>query len=585
MNKFERMAVVVLFAALIGWTFFAKKPTRQAPTQSVPDTAGQLDTGQEETTPKVMPDTMGEATGKSAATDEPETEEKQEAVPEKPEQIVMLTNDVVRVAISSWGGAVKSVELSEYRAELDKNSPPLQLDFSSAPALSLKGVKGLGASTDFDIELSHDDSSVKITRTTPEGLVFERTITATNGYNLTVTDTLLNKDETIRVVPDYAVVLGPMQNVQSSSKMRGGATLGVDALVAGPEGDVTHWEKKIPKELFGVQGGCSKPNVFGMPMKASKRLGTSLTWVAAKNKFFVEILEPEGGCIDATLHAARDSAASNTFSIANASADLHFSEKALEPGEAYTRRMAYYVGPKKYWLLRGLGNSKAEVMQFGFFRPVCKILLPLLNAIHSVLPNYGVAIILLTIIVKIVFWPVTHKGTESMKKMQTIQPEVKQLREKYKDNPKKLQQEQMLLYKKHGVNPLAGCLPMVIQIPVFIALFTVLRSAVELRFAPFLWIRDLSEPEGLFAGMIPVVGSLNILPLLMAGTMVLQQRLTPSAGDPQQQKMMMFMPVMMLFIFYSMPSALVLYWTVSQGLSILQLVMQQRKSEDGKTAR
>jgi len=138
----------------------------------------------------------------------------------------------------------------------------------------------------------------------------------------------------------------------------------------------------------------------------------------------------------------------------------------------------------------------------------------------------------------------------------------------------------MQLYRENGVNPVAGCIPMVIQMPVFIALFTVLRSAVELRFQSFLWITDLCEPEGLLAGVIPFPASgLNILPIVMTGTMVLQQKLTPAAGDPQQQKMMQFMPLMMLFIFYNMASALVLYWSVSQALSILQLYTQQRKDK------
>jgi YidC/Oxa1 family membrane protein insertase len=164
--------------------------------------------------------------------------------------------------------------------------------------------------------------------------------------------------------------------------------------------------------------------------------------------------------------------------------------------------------------------------------------------------------------------------------MQTIQPLVAELREKYKNDPKRMQQEQMALYREHGVNPMASCLPMLVQLPVFIALFTVLRSAVELRFAPFLWIADLSEPEGLFAGVLPFpAGGLNILPILMTLTMVLQQRLTPTGGDPQQQKMMMIMPVVMLFILYNMPSALVLYWTVSQSLSIAQLVWQKKGKE------
>jgi YidC/Oxa1 family membrane protein insertase len=141
-----------------------------------------------------------------------------------------------------------------------------------------------------------------------------------------------------------------------------------------------------------------------------------------------------------------------------------------------------------------------------------------------------------------------------------------------------MQQETMKFYKENKVNPMGGCLPMLIQIPVFIALFVVLRSAIELRFSKFLWIRDLSEPENLFAGLIPVVGSLNILPLLMSATMVWQQKLTPSAGDPQQQKMMaIMMPIMMLFFFYTMPSGLVLYWTTSNLIMIIQMMIKKQK--------
>jgi YidC/Oxa1 family membrane protein insertase len=163
-----------------------------------------------------------------------------------------------------------------------------------------------------------------------------------------------------------------------------------------------------------------------------------------------------------------------------------------------------------------------------------------------------------------------------MKKMQELQPKMKEIQAKYKDNPQRMQQETFALYREHKVNPLSSCLPMLVQIPVFIALFNVLRAAVELRYAPFLWIGDLSEPEALFASWFPF-GGLNILPVLMAVTTGLQSALTPSTGDKQQQKMMMFMmPAMMLFMFYNFASALSLYWTVSQGLSILQMWMIRR---------
>ncbi|MBR4613233.1 MAG: membrane protein insertase YidC, partial [Kiritimatiellae bacterium] len=204
--------------------------------------------------------------------------------------------------------------------------------------------------------------------------------------------------------------------------------------------------------------------------------------------------------------------------------------------------------------------------------------IPILNGLNAVFHNYGVAIIVLTIMVRLIFWPLTRKSNESMKKMGAIQPQLKAIQEKFKGDPQKLQQETMRLYRENHVNPMSSCLPMLIQIPVFIALFVVLRTATELRFAPFLWIRDLSEPENLLAGVIQGVPPLNILPFLMAGTMFLQSKLTPSMGDPAQQKMMMWMmPLMMFFMFYSMPSALLLYWTVSQFLAIVQL-MRQRKA-------
>jgi YidC/Oxa1 family membrane protein insertase len=226
--------------------------------------------------------------------------------------------------------------------------------------------------------------------------------------------------------------------------------------------------------------------------------------------------------------------------------------------------------------LRTLGLHQEDVMEFGMWSPVCKFLLIVLNTTYNLIPNYGVAIILLTILIRIIFWPLTHKSTESMKKMQALQPLMTELKAKHKDNPRKMQEETMALYRKHKVNPVSGCLPMVIQIPVFIALFVVLRSAIEMRFAPFLWVQDLSAPERLFADILPI--PLNILPIFMAVTQAWQQVLMPTA-DPNQQKIMLFfMPVMMLVMFYMMPSALVLYWSANQCIVILQQLIQKKKT-------
>jgi YidC/Oxa1 family membrane protein insertase len=204
---------------------------------------------------------------------------------------------------------------------------------------------------------------------------------------------------------------------------------------------------------------------------------------------------------------------------------------------------------------------------------LAKFMLVALIMLKSFCGSYGWSIIVLTIIVRVVFWPVTQKANNSMKKMQKLQPKVAEIKEKFKDNPQQMNAKVMELYKIEKVNPLGGCLPILLQIPVFFALYATLDGAVELRQVSFLWAADLSRPD-----TIAVIFGvpLNPLVLVMTALMVLQQKMTPAPADPMQQKMMMFMPVVMLFVLYSLPSGLTLYWTVSQVFSILQLYMTQK---------
>jgi YidC/Oxa1 family membrane protein insertase len=383
-----------------------------------------------------------------------------------------------------------------------------------------------------------------------------------------------------------------MRNLEGEIPTSGLASLGVDTLSPGGEG-VKYWGAKIPKEFDVAR---EKKGLPKLPMDLNWPIDRPVDWVAVKNKYFAQILTPDGGGEKVVVHAARMAlpaeAADPTFKPKNAivreiSASLLLPELYLGAGEVFTRAIQYYVGPKKYLELSKNGLHQVDVMEFGMWAPVGKLLLKIMNGIHDYLwpHNYGIAIILLTILVRIVFWPVTRKSTESMKKMQEIQPLVKAVQAKHKDNMQKQQQEIMALYKEHKVNPLGGCLPMLIQIPVFIALFVVLRSAIELRFAHFLWIGDLSQPENLLKGMLPFGLSLNLLPILMAATMAWQQRLTPSASaDPNQQKIMMFMPIMMLVMFYTFASGLALYWTTQNVLMIVQQLMMMRKKKAASAA-
>lgn len=584
MNKTERIAVAVLIGLLIAWSYFGRSLMPSPPPAVPAETADGETTLDGTAAPAAHDLPAGEAPvpaisapgTRTAPVSLPSSEEAMPVVRTSEAFVVEVTNAVMRLRFTSWGGGLASASLNDFRSTIEADSEPVTFDFADRIALSYTGLPGLSETDDFIVE-PLGDNGVRMSRQADNGLALERTVELEDGYAFTVTDRFVNTGATPVSISEASLQMGSMRNLESGPAMRGMVSLGVDALRSADE-KIEHVGKALPG-LFGVRGGCSRPNLQGVPMVATTDVPVPLAWMAVKNKFFAQILAPEGGSTAARVRAIRadDPAA---FELDAVSASLALPALVVEPGATVERHSRYYVGPKEYARLKAEGDKRTEIMEFGrFFKPVCKVLLPLLNGIEAVVPGgYGMAIIMLTIIVKLVFWPVTHKGTESMKRMQKLQPEIKKLRERYKSEPKKLQEKQMLLYREHKVNPLAGCLPMLIQIPVFIGLFTVLRSAVELRFTRFLWIRDLSEPEGLLAGVLPFpAGGLNILPLLMTATMVLQQRLTPSAGDPQQQKMMAFMPVMMLFIFYNMPSALVLYWTVSQGLSILQLFLQQRK--------
>jgi YidC/Oxa1 family membrane protein insertase len=590
MNKQEIAIVVLLFVALMLWGYVQKGRQPQRPRGETPTAATNAPA-----TPALPAETAlsaapPESTNAPAA--QPPVESAVPPAPGRllPEDRKVLAGAHAHVTVSSWGGGVTMVELPDYPRTLHTNAPVL-LDFAEAPALSMGGIAGLTTNDDFEVSLIEGGRTARVTRVTKEGLAFERTLALGDEGMIEVTDVFSNRTAAALTVPANRLVTGPMRMMEGESQTRGMAYLGIDTLGAVSGEKAKYWGAKLP-ELFGVKASpfsCVRtgPTPW-IPPSASRKLGTPVLWAAAKDKFFVQILAPESDSVDCEIQAGRDMAISNGLAVAHVSASIWFGEKVMQPGESATRKASYYVGPKKYSVLRALGKRRDDVMEFGFFRVVCKILLPLLTAIYDVVRNYGIAIIILTMVTRVVFWPITRKSTESMRRMQEIQPLVTKIREKYKDKPQKMNQEVMALYKEHKVNPMMGCLPMLLQIPVFIALFNVLRSAVELRYAGFLWIPDLSEPENLFAGtaffrMIPFVGALNILPILMTATTVWQQKLTPSAGDPSQQKMMMIMPIVFLFILYNMASALVLYWTVSQCLAIGGLLWQRRKTAPSRT--
>lgn len=265
-------------------------------------------------------------------------------------------------------------------------------------------------------------------------------------------------------------------------------------------------------------------------------------------------------------------------------------DQALGAGESITQSFELYLGPKTLKELKAMGKDREKIMSYdivpvigGLAAPVSKFLMAMLLWLQGMVHNYGVAILIMTVLLRTAMWPVYAKSQKTMKRMSKLSPKMTALREKYKDNPQKMQQETAKLFKENGMGPLGplgGCLPMLIQIPVFLGFFQMLRMAVELRHEPFVaWVNDLSMPDTVFT--IPFIElPINILPILMAVTMIWQMRITPSTGDPMQKKLMMIMPVVFLVFCYNFASALALYWTGQNLFSIGQTYLSRNKELD-----
>jgi YidC/Oxa1 family membrane protein insertase len=319
-------------------------------------------------------------------------------------------------------------------------------------------------------------------------------------------------------------------------------------------------------QLTAFEKGSLKSFDVSEIAKKETVLKSPLDWVGYGDNFFLQALVPleDRGydVIPRVLDAAK-----GLLQV------VYLTEPfQLEGGEEKTFKMRLYMGPKELDYLKEAGHNLVDAVDYGWFSFLAKPALYVLKWLYKYIHNYGVVIILLTILIKIAFWPLTQKSFKSMQAMKKIQPKIAQVREKFKDDREKLNQELMGLYKTYKVNPMGGCLPMVLQIPVFIALYRMLNTAVELRHEPFLWwINDLTAPDRLHIGVpIPYLGGIPVLTLLMGISMFLQQKMTPSSGDPRQEQIMLLMPVIFTVFFINFPSGLVLYWLVNNILSIVQ---------------
>ena len=526
-NKNVFIALLLMLAVWTGYTMFFVKPSSTV----IPVEEQAVSDKQE-----VVPIVEGE-NDKSLNINSVPVVVKQ--TDEKARDFIVETDDYMAV-FTNVGARLKSFELKKYFETIKKNSPLVSLIGSNGEVSTFAstGQGGIPLPVNYvymatvpteGLVLKHGDERVlRFTAVLDNGVVVEKIYTFKGtGYDLNLKIQINNQsDSTLQGSLDF-LLMQPWFEGRDDSRYS----------FVGPavydDGELTTYKVKKLEE---------KPI----------RHGKSAVWTAFEDKFFLTAAVP----LDSSQHSFV--LQKNTDSISNIieSGPLH-----LEAKGSLSLEYLLYAGPRDLDILEGVNHSLDKSIDFGFFDMLARPLLTVLNfCYNNVIKNYGVAIILLTGFIKILFWPLTHKSYKSMRDMQKLQPQMQSLREKYKNDKERMNREIMELYRNNRVNPMGGCLPMFAQIPVFFALYKVLLGSIALRHEPFIfWIQDLSAKDPYY-----------ITPIIMGVTMFIQQKMSPTTMDSQQAKIMLFMPVIFTFMFLNFPSGLVIYWLVNNVLTITQ---------------
>jgi YidC/Oxa1 family membrane protein insertase len=498
------------------------------------------------------------------------------------EETLILTNDNARYTFTTRGGGLKRIELVHYPETVTRarKKQPLTNNLAELnahawiPVLAVLGdesVQGDGLFT-----LTRMENGVRAEKTLTNGLRLVKEFQPSTNYLVIATVHLENTSGQPLKLPAQEWTIG-------TATPMGPEDNGLNVGIMWYDGAA---KQEIAQPWFDNSSFLSCVGMGSRQPRSEYRAGTSnVVWASVHNQFFALVAmpkEPAPQIVSRPMELPRPSDDEMPPNRRNAPPPKGFQTAfaypavVLAPGQVVARQIYFFAGPKEYQTLARIANRFQNnvdlVMGFGFFGFFSKALLLGMNWLHQAFKlGYGWAIIAITIIIKVLFWPLTQASTRSMKRMQMLQPQMNALKEKYKDDPVKMNKKLMEFMKENKVSPLGGCLPMLLQMPVFFGFFTMIRSAIELRGASFLWVADLSKPDTLF--YIPGTGiPFNLLPLLMGGTMLWQSHLTPPAPgmDPMQQKMMRYMPLMFLFLLYNYSSGLALYWTVQNLLSIAQ---------------
>ncbi len=530
MDKKTLLAIILSLGVLIGYPYLMRYINPPQPKARHAQTAANA---QQAPTPGTPAAPAARQPASAAPAKAPE--------PTEPEDLATIETPLFRAVFTSRGGGVRQWELKEYSETLEKGSKGIDLAATVATGDSLATrLSSNGITEDLVFSLPRSATVARgetkefvLTAKTPSGLVVVKKYTVTGGSYVVKTD--------LSVVNKSGKAYQGLAQTFLVSSAAGKDKTGYH------EGPVIRTKKEITREWE----------------KTPDLSGKDAMWIGVENKYFLSALIP-------TLKTTSEWSAyidSKTYASATLSVPLKLPADTISEFTYNT-----FVGPKAYDLLVKQKLGLDESIQFGMFGFLARPMLVTLNFFERFIGNYGIAIIIITVLIKIIFYPLSNHSFKSMREMQKLQPQLAAIKEKYKDDKEKLNKELMEMYKRYKVNPLGGCLPMVLQIPVFIALYEVLYVAIELRHAPlFLWIHDLSAKDPYY-----------ISPLLMGGTMFLQQKMTPSTMDPTQAKMMLMMPIVFTFMFLKFPSGLVVYWLVNNILTIAQQYYIQKKPSPAK---
>ncbi len=493
---------------------------------------------------------------------------------------VSLENSLGRYVFTSHGGGLKSVELKEHADAFlcheRKEGVPLPRAvmnrWAGAPIMTALGLDGVAGTTPYRLARSND--VVIAERTLTNGIRVVKEFRLGTNYLVHVTTRLQNWSPATVRVPEQEWVFGTAAPLYATEQPMYLGLFSHDGASSEHIG-----EAHFANRTLGCFPGTPKSEYLGV--------ATNVTWAAVHNQFFATIAIPRDR---ATRVFARHIDLPGTMTPAHPTPLVGYQGALLYGGEDLptqqerVREFDLYVGPKDYRTVAGLGNNADVVMGFdnyfggrfsGFF---ARGLLLAMNGLHKVGFSYAMAIIAITVIVRLLFWPLMAASARTSKRMAALQPQIKELQERFKDNPQRMNQKMLELWREHKVNPAAGCLPILIQFPILLGFYSMLQTAIELRGVSFLWACDLAQSDtvAMVAGF-PV----NILPILMGATMLWQARLTPMSPsmDATQQKIMKYMPLMFMVFLYTFSAGLTLYWTVSNLLSILQMKLTKARDE------